>query len=422
MHNILAPLELPRFSEPAFAKTGVDVSAGAGGPPTHGAGLRLACYESRTSSLAIFVYYVEDKTSYKTMNHAMIPTVDGALISCPNRIDASRRHGSLGLYMRAPQHFDYFLLRESKSQCKSYSGKLACRAARDKARDKEIRGVEQPELIRPPDRLVWTKFVAETLLPTSYGRFRVRGYRHTMDGGLTFTEPTAIMSGDVFGQDEIVVRVHDACFTSEVLGSLKCDCREQLQLALEYIQDRPPGMVIYLQQEGRGIGLANKIAAYALQEKGLDTVDANRALGLPDDCREYSAVGHILKDLNIGSIRLMTNNPRKINELEALGIKVVGRVPCQVKASRHNVGYLSAKQRRMQHMIEEEEGLQGQSCFWDHAGEPSSAGIPLETKLESRDKLQQPYTAAGMTSGAAATQEETTRAYECGKSSNGTEP
>lgn len=242
-----------------------------------------------------------------------------------------------------------------------------------------------------------------------------------MDGGLTFTEPTAIMSGDVHDQEEIVVRVHDACFTSEVLGSLKCDCREQLQLALEYIQDRPPGMVIYLQQEGRGIGLANKIAAYALQEKGLDTVDANRALGLPDDCREYSAVGHILKDLNVRSIKLMTNNPRKINELEALGIKVVGRVPCQVKASRHNVGYLTAKQRRMQHMIEEEEGLHGQSCFWDHAGEPSSAGIPLESKLESQDKIQKPFVAAGINRRSTST-DENPRAYECGKSGNGTEP
>ena len=104
-----------------------------------------------------------------------------------------------------------------------------------------------------------------------------------------------------------MVRVHDACFTSEVLGSLKCDCREQLHHALEYIHAAPPGMVIYLQQEGRGIGLANKIAAYALQEKGLDTVDANRALGLPDDCREYTAVRHILQDLGIKSIRLMVS-------------------------------------------------------------------------------------------------------------------
>jgi GTP cyclohydrolase II len=186
---------------------------------------------------------------------------------------------------------------------------------------------------------------------------------------------------------QVVVRVHDACFTSEVLGSLKCDCREQLQLALDYIQDKPPGMVIYLQQEGRGIGLANKIAAYSLQEQGLDTVDANRALGLPDDCREYSAVGHILQELGVKSIRLMTNNPRKINELAALGINVVDRVPCIVKSQKYNKGYLSAKQKRMKHILvdEEEEELEGQYCFWDHDGEPGSAGIPLEGGMPLED-------------------------------------
>lgn len=186
---------------------------------------------------------------------------------------------------------------------------------------------------------------------------------------------------------QVVVRVHDACFTSEVLGSLKCDCREQLQLALQYIHDNPPGMVIYLQQEGRGIGLANKIAAYALQEKGLDTVDANRALGLPDDCREYSAVKHILNDLDIDSIVLMTNNPRKIVQMESLGIKVNGRVPCIVSPTEFNEGYLSAKEARMDHMLSDDggstqddnDGLDGSFCYWNHEGEPSSSGVPLES-------------------------------------------
>jgi GTP cyclohydrolase II len=130
--------------------------------------------------------------------------------------------------------------------------------------------------------------------------------------------------------------VHDACFTSEVLGSLKCDCAEQLQLAMEYIHANSPGIVIYLWQEGRGIGLANKIAAYKLQEQGLDTVDANRALGLPDDSREYTSVRNILKELGVKSVRLMTNNPRKINVLTDLGVKVSGRIPCQVQAGAHN--------------------------------------------------------------------------------------
>jgi GTP cyclohydrolase II len=135
---------------------------------------------------------------------------------------------------------------------------------------------------------------------------------------------------------QVALRVHDACFTSEVLGSLKCDCAEQLQLAMEYIHANAPGIVIYLWQEGRGIGLANKIAAYKLQEQGLDTVDANRALGLPDDSREYTSVRNILKELGVKSVRLMTNNPRKISELSDLGVKVNGRMPCQVQAGTHN--------------------------------------------------------------------------------------
>ncbi|GIL92432.1 hypothetical protein Vretimale_6497 [Volvox reticuliferus] len=247
---------------------------------------------------------------------------------------------------------------------------------------------------------VITKFIAETLLPTRHGKFRLRGYKHSIDGGVTFTEPTAIVAGRVEGQENVPVRVHDACFTSEVLGSLKCDCAEQLELALQTIQKEPPGVVIYLQQEGRGIGLANKIAAYSLQEQGLDTVDANRALGLPDDCREYTSVRNMLRELNVKSIRLITNNPRKINVLTKLGIEVTGRIPCLVAAGKYNQGYLEAKRDRMAHMLagsddsDEREDSSGSSasmsrggaddmyndeepngefCFWDHSGEPMQA-------------------------------------------------
>ncbi|KAG2454132.1 hypothetical protein HYH02_001168 [Chlamydomonas schloesseri] len=251
------------------------------------------------------------------------------------------------------------------------------------------------------DKVV-TSFIAETLLPTRHGKFRLRGYKHSTDGGATFTEPTAIVSGKVEGQEDVAVRVHDACFTSEVLGSLKCDCAEQLELALQMIQGAPPGIVIYLQQEGRGIGLANKIAAYSLQEQGLDTVDANRALGLPDDCREYTSVRNMLQDMGVKSIRLITNNPRKINTLTKLGIQVNGRIPCLVAAGAYNQGYLEAKRDRMAHMLPEEESLgssldgaeqppllrpngvaaaaapaaaegelNGDFCFWDHSGEPT---------------------------------------------------
>lgn len=182
-----------------------------------------------------------------------------------------------------------------------------------------------------------------------------------------------IMTGHPEGCRDVVVRVHDACFTSEVLGSLKCDCAEQLQMAMQYIQDCPPGIVIYLQQEGRGIGLANKIAAYALQEEGYDTVDANRQLGFADDCREYSSVRNILQDLGITSIKLMTNNPRKINTLEALGVTITERIPCIVEAQEFNRDYLDVKAARMSHVLDGPK-LDGSYCYWSR----SSNDLPLE--------------------------------------------
>lgn len=190
------------------------------------------------------------------------------------------------------------------------------------------------------------EFVAETLLPTHQGAFRVRAYRDHRTG----TEPVAIVSGAVEGRAGVAVRVHDECLTSEVLGSLKCDCKNQLDHALAYIREHD-GVVIYLRQEGRGIGLANKIAAYRLQEDGLDTVDANRALGLPDDAREYHAAKAILEDLQLDAIRLMTNNPRKIEKLAELGIDIVDRVPVVVEGNPHSQGYLDAKAQRMRHLF-----------------------------------------------------------------------
>jgi len=174
------------------------------------------------------------------------------------------------------------------------------------------------------------------------------------------------MTGEPEGLEDVPLRVHDACFTSEVLGSLKCDCAEQLQLALAHIQREGTGIVIYLQQEGRGIGLANKIAAYALQEKkGLDTVDANRALGLPDDCREYTSVATILSGLEVRSVRLMTNNPRKVRLLQELGVRVTGRIPCLVQAQEFSARYLQTKGEKMDHIF----GTEGR-------GEPEASSLP----------------------------------------------
>ncbi|KAJ0403925.1 hypothetical protein P43SY_009418 [Pythium insidiosum] len=195
---------------------------------------------------------------------------------------------------------------------------------------------------------VRTEFIAETNLPTADGFFRVRAYRST--GSLREAEPIAIVSGDVSGKSGVPVRVHDQCFTSEVFGSLKCDCREQLDFAKDFIRQHG-GVVIYMPQEGRGIGLANKIHAYSMQEKGLDTVDANRVLGFKDDYRSYEPVPAILQDLGIKSIRLLTNNPRKIRLLSQLSVNVEGRLPVIIQGGEHSQGYLSAKAQRMAHLL-----------------------------------------------------------------------
>ena len=189
------------------------------------------------------------------------------------------------------------------------------------------------------------QFIAETALPTRHGILRVRAYRNEQTGH----EPIAIVSETIrtIGSP---VRVHDACFTSEVLGSVKCDCKEQLDFAIEYTQ-KHSGVVIYLHQEGRGIGLANKIAAYHLQEHGVDTVDANRRLHLPDDAREYHDAAAILQDLEIQSIQLLTNNPRKIERLSELGIIVDKRIPIEIPASPTSSVYLETKRKRMGHIL-----------------------------------------------------------------------
>lgn len=209
------------------------------------------------------------------------------------------------------------------------------------------------------DEPVTVKFIAETALPSDLGfDLRLRAYRTERLPRNQFTgnEPCVIYSTDKppFGTDGnfkegVPVRIHDQCLTSEVFGSRRCDCKEQLLLSLEYISVHG-GAVVYLQQEGRGIGLANKIAAYALQDAGMDTVDANLHLGFPEDIRQYGVIPSILKDMKIGSIQLMTNNPRKVDRLTSLGVNVENTIPMVVKrANKHNLLYLETKQRRMNH-------------------------------------------------------------------------
>lgn len=196
---------------------------------------------------------------------------------------------------------------------------------------------------------------SEANVPTEYGTFRVLVYREHVPmpgvrGATTVVEHMAMVKGDVSG-DDVVVRVHSECWTGEVLHSLKCECREQLDFALKKVSEVGRGAVFYLRQEGRGIGLGDKIRAYKLQERGIDTVDANRMLGLPDDTRRYHVAAFMCADLGIRSVRLLTNNPEKVRRLRAEGIPVRERVPVLIEPNEHNVGYLLAKSKRMQHAL-----------------------------------------------------------------------
>ncbi|MGY1814912.1 bifunctional 3,4-dihydroxy-2-butanone-4-phosphate synthase/GTP cyclohydrolase II [Blastococcus sp. SYSU D00820] len=192
--------------------------------------------------------------------------------------------------------------------------------------------------------------VATSAMPTAFGEFRAVAYRHVLDG----TEHLALVLGDVAaagqGPRGALVRVHSECLTGDILGSLRCDCGAQLEQALQAIADEGCGAVVYLRgQEGRGIGLGHKIRAYALQEAGLDTVDANTAQGLPVDSRSYGVGAQILSDLGVRRLRLITNNPAKYGGLEGYGLDVVGRVSLPVVETPHNVRYLRTKRERMGH-------------------------------------------------------------------------
>jgi GTP cyclohydrolase II len=201
--------------------------------------------------------------------------------------------------------------------------------------------------------------MAATELPTKHGTLMTHVFRSESlcaDGAVCSVEHVALVHGDVKGRG-IPVRVHSECMTSEVFGSLKCDCRDQLDWALSEIVRRGSGAVLYLRQEGRGIGLTNKILAYELQAGGLDTVDANRSLGLPDDARSYDVARDMLAHLGVQSVRLMTNNPDKVNKLRALGVSVVGRIPVVVPPTSFSRGYLETKRDRMSHELPSYEAL-----------------------------------------------------------------
>jgi 3,4-dihydroxy 2-butanone 4-phosphate synthase/GTP cyclohydrolase II len=190
--------------------------------------------------------------------------------------------------------------------------------------------------------------ITSARIPTAHGEFRLCYYSNTADQ----KEHLAFVHGDVAGAEQVLVRIHSECFTGDVLGSRRCDCGEQLDRSLHLIARQGHGVLIYLRQEGRGIGLLQKLRAYNLQDQGYDTVDANLLLGHGADERDYSLAARILEDLAVRSVRLLTNNPAKISALQAEGIRVTERHPLEVAANADNRDYLHTKVRRMEHLLQ----------------------------------------------------------------------
>src|SRR5271157_4458489 len=192
------------------------------------------------------------------------------------------------------------------------------------------------------------RVIAQAELPTRYGRFRIYGFQ----GRDPKHEAVALVRGNLRGRIAPLVRVHSQCLTGDVLASLRCDCRAQLELSLKQIGKAPSGVLLYLPQEGRGIGLMNKLRAYELQDGGMDTVEANEKLGFAADARDYDFSAQVLKQLGATRIRLLSNNPEKVRQLEQSGIRVVQRVPCQPRISKVSRRYLETKKAKMGHILE----------------------------------------------------------------------
>jgi len=203
----------------------------------------------------------------------------------------------------------------------------------------------------PTDREMCVRIVAIADLPTRFGNYQVVAFRSPYDQ----KEHAAFVHGNVVESERVPVRLHSECLTGDAIGSLRCDCRDQLTESLETIGKMDRGIVLYLRQEGRGIGFTNKIRAYQLQDAGYDTVQANELLGFKPDERDYGVAAHMLRSLHVPSIRIMTNNPDKISDLTRHGVKIVGRIPVPVQLNPHNRQYLEAKRRKLGHLLELEQ-------------------------------------------------------------------
>ena len=220
---------------------------------------------------------------------------------------------------------------------------------------------------------VCVRVVAMAELPTRFGEFHIIAFENNRDG----KEHVAIIKGDVIGANDVPVRLHSECLTGDALGSLRCDCRDQLETSLRTIGQMERGMVLYLRQEGRGIGLVNKIRAYSLQDQGLDTVEANHALGFRDDERDYAVAAHMLMSLNVKSVRLITNNPKKIQQLTDYGITVSDRIPHIMPSNVHNRFYLETKVAKSGHMID----FTGRAHLEEQSDHPIVDGMPEPVKV-----------------------------------------
>jgi len=206
---------------------------------------------------------------------------------------------------------------------------------------------------RQHERLV--QKVTEAKLPTKYGEFTAIAYKSSVD----VAEHVALVKGDISSDEPVLVRVHSECLTGDVFGSLRCDCGDQIRLAMQSIAEEGRGVFLYMRQEGRGIGFHNKLRAYALQDQGMDTVEANIALGFPPDLRDYGIGAQILADLGLHNIRLLTNNPKKVVGLESYGLKIIETIPLIAPSNPYNIHYLETKQKKLGHILNVEEVIDG---------------------------------------------------------------